>query len=322
MPPLTVRLLARIVALALVLGLGLPALAIAGPASAATAGLPLSGRVTTGGVGVDAVVVTVHDLNNEGVVVASATSNGDGEYGVAELEPGDYEVVATPAADDPRLLATATESVGIGGGDEVLDLALQVSNVRGVVSRSDGSPAAGAAVEAFAHGHHVATTYPDGSFRFAVPEGQWQLNVLPPVENPALDVGTGRTITVEDTVANADVSLARPNVRGTVLAPDGTTGVAGARVRLLDIHGSQVPGGTMVSRSDGSFGFSAPNDRYRLEVEAPEVNPDSWVGYLSAQLEITDVHTPAAPLVRDFTLRGPTVTGVVRAPNGDPVPRA
>lgn len=321
MPSLSFRVLVRIVALALVLGLGLPALG-GTAASAATTGLPLSGRVTAAGGGVDGVVVTVHDLGRDGAVVATATSNAEGEYGVAEIEPGDYEVVATPAADDPQLLATATASVSIENRDEVLDLALAVSNVRGVVTRSDGSAAAGAAVEVHAHGHHLATTYPDGSFRLALPAGEWELSVLPPAENALLDVGTGRVVTVGDAVATAGVTLAQPNLRGTVLAPDGATTVAGALVRLYDRYENVVPGGTMTSRSDGSFGFSAPAGLYRYEVEPPEVNADGWIGYRSDRFEITEAHTPDAPLVRDFGLRGPTVTGVVRAPNGDPVPRA
>ncbi|WP_243058968.1 carboxypeptidase regulatory-like domain-containing protein [Nocardioides sp. SR21] len=322
MPPLSFRLLVRTIAIALVLGLGLPVLATSAPATAATTGLPLSGRVTTAGAGVAGVEVAVRDLDREGAVVATATTNADGEYGVAELEPGDYDVVATPAADDPLLLATATAPAYVESGDEVVDLALEVSNVRGTVSRSDGSAAAGAEVEVYARGRHLATTYPDGTYRLALPEGEWELAVLPPVENPTLDVGTSRTVTVVDAVANGDVALARPNLRGTMLAPDGTTAVAGARIRLYDAADRLVAGGTTTSRGDGSFGFAAPTGRYRFEVEPPEVNPDGWIGYRSGLFELTDAHTTAAPLVRDFDLRGPTVTGVVRTPSGDPVPRA
>lgn len=311
------HVVARLLALALLLGLGLPALP--GTASAATSGMALSGQVTgPSGTGRAGVEVTVHDLDRDDLVVATATTNAEGEYGVAELAEGSYEVVATPPADDPELLGTAADEVYVGTRDEVVDLALEVSTVRGLVRRSDGSPAAGATVEVHAYGHHRATTYPDGSYRLALDEGEWTLGAQPPAENPALDVSTThRAVVVDGAVTTADITLGAPNLRGTVLAPDGETAVAGARVRVYTSDHSQVPGAVMTSRGDGSFGFDVPAGSYRLEVDPPGVNPSGWVGYRG------DAFPVAAELaVVDFTLRGPTLTGVVRAPNGDPVPRA
>lgn len=322
MPLLTIRLLARVVALALVLGLGLPALALAGPATAGTPGTPLSGRVATvDGTGVAEVVVTVHDRERD-VVVATAVTDAEGEYAVAEVDEGDYSVLATPAADDPLLLAPAYEPVSLRGADEVLDLALEVSNVRGVVSYSDGSPAAGARVSATAA---EAWTYPDGSYRLALPAGrEARLWAAPPEVNPALDVPRARTVEVaEDGVTTADLALAQPNLRGRVLAPDGTTGVAGAWVRVLNVSGQSVASLRMTSRSDGSFGFRVLPGTFRLVVDPPvEDNADGWGGTVQDGVEVTEEHTPGAPAIADVTLDGPTVTGVVRTPDGDPVPRA
>lgn len=325
MPHALSPLLTRILALAMVLGLGLPALGLTGPAAAAASGLALSGTVTgPGGTPLAGVEVTVIDVeNDEEAVVATATTNAAGEYGVAELAGGGYEVLATPAADDPALLASATKRVSVGNRDEVVDLALAVSTLRGVVHRSDGSPAAGATVAVQEYSHHRAITYPDGTFRLALDHGEWTLGARPPAENPALDVSVTRTVTVVGgAVADVDITLGRPNLRGTVLAPDGTTGVAGARVRLYDRWHSEVPAAVMVSRSDGSFGFTVPSGEYRFDVQPPAVNPDGWVGYRSNVFEVAGDDTAEAPAVQDLVLRGPTLTGVVRAPDGDPVPRA
>ncbi|HYF73078.1 MAG TPA: carboxypeptidase-like regulatory domain-containing protein, partial [Nocardioides sp.] len=238
---------------------------------------------------------------------------------------GDLGVLATPPADDPLLLATAFEPVTVFGADEVVDLELEVSNVRGVVSRSDGSPAAGARVTATSRGHHEAWTYPDGSYRLALPSGveHW-LRVSPPAQNPALDVPRVRRIDVaESGVTTADLALSQPNLRGRVLAPDGATGVAGASVQVLSPTG-HVPGSLqMVSRSDGSYGFHVPEGTWRIAVTPPvEANPDGWVDTVADGVQVTAEHTPDAPAVVDVSLEGPTLTGVVRTPDGDPVPRA
>lgn len=325
MPSLSFRLLVRTLALALVLGLGLPVLTIAGPATAGTPGMPLSGRVvTSGGAGVGGVVVTVRD-NDRDVVVATATTDADGEYAVAELGEGDYGVLATPPADDPLLLATAYQPVSVRGADEVLDLTLAVSNLRGVVSRSDGSPAAGARVVSSTRGHQEAWTYPDGTYRLAVPAG-WDVRlwVSPPEVNPALDVPRAHTVeTAETGVTTADVALSQPNLRGRVLAPDETTGVAGATVRLINMSGQTTADLRMTSRSDGSFGFRVTPGTFRVAVDPPlEANAEGWVATLQDGVEVTAEHTPAAPAIADVALGGPTVTGVVRTPDGDPVPRA
>lgn len=323
MPSLCLRVLVRIVALALVLGLGLPALGTA--ASAGTPGMPLSGRVTApGGAGVAGAVVTVRDLDRD-VVVATATTDADGEYAVAELAEGDYGVLATPPADDPLLLATAYDTVWVRGADEVLDLALVVSNLRGVVSRSDGSPAPGARVITTARGHQEAWAYPDGSYRLAVPAG-WdaRLRVSPPEVNPALDVPKAYTVEIAETgVTAADLALAQPNLRGRVLAPDETTGVAGATVRVINMSGQSVADLEMASRSDGSFGFRVAPGTVRIAVDPPvETNAEGWTGTVEDGIEVTAEHSAQSPAIADVVLGGPTVTGVVRTPDGDPVPRA
>lgn len=325
MPPLSLRLVVRMVALALVVGLGLPVLATSGPATAGTPGAPLSGRVATSdGTGVAGVEVTVLDRVRD-VVVATAVTDAEGEYAVAEIDEGDYGVLATPAADDPLLLATAYQPVSLRGADEVLDLALEVSNVRGVVSYSDGSPAAGARVSATAQGHREARTYPDGSYRLALPAG-WEARLwaAPPEVNPALDVPRAHTVELaEEGVTTVDLALAQPNLRGRVLAPDGTTGVAGASVQVVNMSGQSVADLQMASRSDGSFGFRVAPGTFRLVVEPPvEDNAGGWLGTRQDGIEVTEAHTPAAPAIADVTLGGPTVTGVVRTPAGDPVPRA
>lgn len=322
MPHRSFRLIVRLLSLALVLGIGLPALVTAAPASGATPGAPLSGRVTgaTGAALAD-VTVTVHDPEEGDVLVATATTNAEGEYAVLDLPEGEYDVIATPPADDPSLLASATRWVQVGSADEVLDVQVEVSNVRGTVRRSDGSPAAGATVEVDDWDAR-AITYPDGTFRLAVPRGDWLLGVRPPAENPGLDVATTRPLAVAGTVLTPEVQLGQPRLRGRVLAPDGETVVAGAVVRLVEPDESHVPGGLATSRSDGSFGFDVPDGSYRLRVEPPLDNPSGWGDRRTGTFSVTAAHTPASPSVQDVVLVGPTLTGVVRAPGGDPVPRA
>lgn len=320
MPTRPRRVLALLLALVLVPGVGLPALTSA-PALAATPDAPLSGRVLDrNGEGVDDVTVTV--LDEDGDVVATTTTDGEGEYAFTDLAAGDYEVLATPPFDDPGMLASASvTSVAVRGGDEVVDLVVAPSNVRGTVRRSNGAPAAGAIVEAEDWQLQRALTYPDGSYRLAVAPGRWQAGATPPADNPDLDVAVARPLVVGDDVVTLDLTLGAPVLRGRILAPDGTTGVAGASVRLQRADGRRVPGAAMASRSDGSYGFTVGAGSYVVAVEPPSVNPSGWVGATTTAL-VGAQHTPEQPAVRDVELAGPTMTGVVRTPDGEPVPRA
>ncbi|MXG90375.1 carboxypeptidase regulatory-like domain-containing protein [Nocardioides flavescens] len=311
--------LVRLLSLALVLTAGLPVLA--GVAQAADPSVPLSGRVTDRtGKAVAGTAVAVHDLDQGGAVVATATPNGEGRYSVADLPAGEYDVVATPPVDAPGALATVTSHLSLGHGDEVVDLVLPPATVTGRVTHSDGSPAPGALLVVDASPRHRATAYADGTFRLALGDGEWEVEARPATGDASLDVSAVRSFTVAGSgPVDASVALARPTVRGTVLAPDGTTAVAGATVSLVATSGRNQE---TTSRSDGSFGFAAQPGEHRLEVEPPVVNPFGWVRDQGPTFTVTRDHSPAAPLVVDARLSGPTLTGVVRSPSGAPVPRA
>jgi hypothetical protein len=311
--------LVRLLSLALVLTAGLPVLA--GTAQAAEPGAPLSGRVTDrAGKAVAGTTVAVHDLERSGAVVATATPNGEGRYAVADLPAGEYDVVVTPPVDAPGALATVTRELSLGHGDEVVDVVLPPATVTGRVTHSDGSAAPGALLQVDATPRHRATAYADGTFRLALTDGEWEIEARPAEGDASLDVSAVRSVVVDGPgPVDASLALARPTVRGTVLAPDGTTAVAGATVSLVAVDGRNQE---TTSRSDGSFGFEARPGEQRLDVEPPAVNPFGWVASQGTLFTVTSAHTPAAPLVVDARLGGPTLTGVVRSPSGAPVPRA
>ena len=334
-------LLSRVVALAMVLGTGLPVMVgvTSWPAVAEEPGggdAALAGTVVgQAGDPVEGAVVSVLEVQyDDGYyafrapeVVATATTDSDGVYLVPELADADYGLVVTPPAGDPALLASASRDTYAGDGHPVVeDFQLVVSTLRGTVTRDDGSPAAGALVEAGEiYEDGFALTGADGSFRLAPAPGETAVSAFPPVVNPALDVATRASVQVPDvgSVAMLDLRLRQPNLRGTVHAPDGTTGLAGALVRLVDLAtNATVNNGRMASRGDGSFGFAVPPGRYRLEVGPPSQDVDLVARTQGEAFEVTATDSAASPHVQDVTMLGTTLTGVVRDPAGDPVPAA
>ena len=99
--PVPVALAARFVALVLLVGVAI--VPVMSAAVAATTAAPLSGRVSVAGAAVPNASVTVHDLERDALVATTAT-DGDGSYAIAELDAGDYAVVAPPPAAAARPL--------------------------------------------------------------------------------------------------------------------------------------------------------------------------------------------------------------------------
>lgn len=332
--------LGRVVALAMVLGVGLPVLVDASswPALAEDpgAGAPLAGTVVDpAGDPVAGAVVSVLAVQYEDGyyayrspdVVATATTDTSGVYVVDELALDEYGLVVTPPVDDPALLASGSRDTYAGQDHPVVeDFQLAVSTLRGTVTRSDGSPAAGALVEAGEiYEDGFALTGADGTYRLAPDAGATDVSAFPPVVNPALDVAAHARVQVPAAGAFAvqDLQLGQPNLRGTVHAPDGTTALAGALVRLVDVGTSRaVAHGRMPSRGDGSFGFAVPAGRYRLEVAPPAQDADIVARTVGEAFDVSATDTPANPKVQNLTMLGTTLTGVVRDPSGDPVPAA
>jgi hypothetical protein len=320
--------LVRVVPLALVVALGLPVLTA--PARAVTSA-PLSGHVVdASGDPVAGATITAYAAEESvPTLAATTTTDAAGAYALDGIDPeAYYRVTATPAADDPQLLGAAGAGAN-PAADGTLDLTLRVSNVRGSVTRSDGSPAGGALIELASQNGYgtqfVLPAYADGSYRTWLDPASsagWQVVAHPPTDNPEGDVAVGQVVSpTVDGVSTVDLQLTLPDLRGRVLAPDGTTTAAGAHVRLYG-PGGHVGGYGVLSGSDGSFAFSAPpGSGYQLIVEPPATNPEGWVQN-SLAFTLADTATPAAPDVHDVTLTGATMTGVVRTPDGDPVPRA
>lgn len=316
------------VLLVALLAVGLPVAATT-PAAAAGAGTGVGGAVLgPGATGRSGIVVSAYDssASADAAPAGQATSGAGGAYAI-DLAPGRYRLAAVPPVDDPDMLVSAEDFVTVVDAKRApLDFRLEVGNVRGVVRFADSTPAAGARVEAFsADGYDELTdgrTYADGSYRLAVPAGEQQVVASPPVGDPMGHVTTRQPVTVPASgPVTADVTLRLPNVRGSVFAPGGTTGVGGVMVVLTGEFDRPVPGGTTTAANDGTFGFAVEPGNYRIQAFPPSDNPNSWVDN-TVSFAVSAGDTAAAPRHQNVELRQPTLRGRVLTPSGAPAPNA
>ncbi|HEX3812940.1 MAG TPA: carboxypeptidase-like regulatory domain-containing protein [Mycobacteriales bacterium] len=133
----------------------------------------LAGTVSTAGAGPRAgVTVTVADVRGE--VVGSALTGADGGFGVAELMPGTYTVVASAASLRPAASMVTVPASGVVRHD--VELA-GGGSVRGTVAGPGGRPLADVAIRlAGADGRLVAQGCTDGAGGYAfadVPAGEY-----------------------------------------------------------------------------------------------------------------------------------------------------
>ncbi|WP_227985364.1 MSCRAMM family protein [Nocardia spumae] len=165
-----------------------------------TAMAGLTGIVTRDDDGAPVPDARVSALDNHGDVLASAATDGDGEFGLPELPEGDVTVAISAAGFHPSAV-----SVRASGSDTArLAITLHPSaRVRGVVQGSDGRPLPDARVTLTDWVGNVVDsliTGPDGSYAFAdLDEGTYTLvaSGYAPVHNSVVVRDQGRDLDIE-----------------------------------------------------------------------------------------------------------------------------
>jgi protocatechuate 3,4-dioxygenase beta subunit len=198
-----------------------------------------------------------------GPVVRAATTDGEGLARIANIAPGDVEVMAR-APGFARQFGFAHLSAGQGASIVPMELLLVAgAPVSGVVQAADGKAVAGAQVSYQA----VSAIMPvdirrdgvmsDAGGRFqldALPAGTFRIVASHPPEAP----GASELLTLDGTTARTDVVvklLEGVTVKGVVVTSEGAP-VVGAEVRLVNVSvGGSAGAGARQTQSDANGQF-------------------------------------------------------------------
>jgi hypothetical protein len=239
-----------------------------------------------------------------GGVADVAISRSDGSFGFAPA-PGSYVLTAQPPDPNANLWTdgkTATFDVTATNTPLTKDVELSNATVTGTVRSADGTPLNRAQVVFVSHADFVASTTRTnsaGQYAFNLPPGTYGVGAYSS-RSHAEDLDLYRTVTVEALPKVVDLTLAKPNVVGTVVTADGLP-VANAYVNA---YGPDVGSGDDLVASaytddDGVFGLRIAAGAQRLVIRPPD-----WA--FDAERSFFDITVPATgALSRTFTMDRP-----------------
>lgn len=278
-------------------------------------------------------VVSIYDpMSYDPSAYASATeTRSDGTF-VLHAPAGSYEVVASPPADHPELLAdSAPEPVAITGSGATLSevtgltVALRQPSLRGVVTTAlTGEPLADAFL--FIQGNEAAnesffqstTTNAEGAYAVRVSlAGDYRVTAYPRGDDPAIGVATSRvfTVTDPDQVVAADIRLDAPSVYGTVVIEGTTTPVEQGWVSFTPDGGGYGDAVNVFTSTTGDFAASLDPGDYAVRIYASSVPNYEAV---ETEFDWTLDDTVAMPVT--FEMFRPTIRGsVTTAASGNEV---
>ena len=216
--------------------------------------------------------IVVELLDADGTVIATATTDADGNYAFAELLEGDYTVQV--AAGQVAQNGTGPQGVTIDGADAVADFVFELATISGDLSWADSGATAivGIVVELLDGNGNViatATTDADGAYSFEVLPGDYTVQVA--AGQIDQDVTAAQSVTVGANgadVADVDFVSELPTISGTITwADDAATGIAGIEVTLSN-------GQTVITDADGNYTFTVLPGDYTVDVTAGQIAQD------------------------------------------------
>jgi hypothetical protein len=231
------------------------------------------------------------------------------------LGDGTWVITAQPPMGDTTDVATST-TVVISGGSITSgspDITLAVPNVSGTVLQSataGGGPAVNTNVQAQEQNSPNGTntqTDSSGNYRLLLGDGTWVITAQPPMGDTT-DVATSTTVVISGgsiTSGSPDITLAVPNVSGTVLEsntdPAQNTNVSAQQ------QGSPNPPTNTSTDSSGNYGFDLSDGTWVITAQPPM--GDTTDAPTSTTVVISGgVITSGSP---DITLAVPNVSGTV-----------
>jgi thermitase len=256
----------------------------------------ITGSVTDAGSGSPIAGAMVTDSTR------TATTDASGEYTMADVSPGTYEVTASKSGYESSSLTVTVLEGNTALADLALTRVIVLGTVTGTVTDAgSGSPIAGAVVT---DSTRTTTTDASGEYTIAnVPPGTYQVT-----GSKSGYESSSLTVTVsEGNTAVADLSLVQIIVPGTIT---GTVTAAGGG---SPIAGATVTDGTRTTTTDASGEYTiagVPPGTYQVTASKP--------GYESSSLTVTvsEGNTAVADLALTQIIVPGTITGTVTAAGG------
>ncbi|MEL7079604.1 MAG: SdrD B-like domain-containing protein, partial [Cyanobacteria bacterium J06582_2] len=214
--------------------------------------------------------VTVELLDNNGDVVATTTTNTQGDYEFSGVVPGNYQVRQVNLTGYGDVTDTVLD-ITIGAGETVAnnDFVDELGHISGNVKSDDDdndtgdTNLAGVTVELIADGNIISTTITDGS-------GDYQFDDLLPGDYQVRQINLTGYGDVTDTVLDITIGAGETSIgndfvdelghiSGNVKSDDddngtGDTNLAGVTVELIDSNGNVLS--TTTTDVDGNYEFS------------------------------------------------------------------
>ena len=250
--------------------------------------------------------IVVELLDAAGDVIATATTDADGNYSFTELLDGDYTVQV--AAGQIAQHGTGPQAVTIGGADGVADFVFELATISGDLSWADDGATAidGIIVELLDGAGNViatATTDANGAYSFEVLPGDYTVQVA--AGQIDQDVTAPQSVTVGANgadVVDVDFVAQLPTISGTITwADDATTPIAGIEVYLSN-------GETVITDADGNYTFTVLPGDYTVDVTDGQIAQD----YNGAQSVSIGADSNYASVENvDFVYQLPTISGNV-----------
>ncbi len=251
------------------------------------------------------------------------TTDSSGLYGI-DVADGTWVITAQPPNGDSADAATSITVVVSGGaitsGPNPPDITLQVANLSGTVSESNGTtPAADTNVQVQQQNSPNGTgtnTDMNGHYGVHVADGTWVITAQPP-NGDSTDAATSITVVVSGGVITSgpnppDITLQVANLTGTVVESNGTTPAADTNVQVQQ---QNSPNGTCTNTDmNGHYGVHVADGTWIITAQPP--NGDSTDAATSITVVVSGGVITSGPNPPDITLQVANLTGTVVESNG------
>ncbi|MFS0766942.1 carboxypeptidase regulatory-like domain-containing protein [Peribacillus phoenicis] len=267
-----------------------------------------NGNPITGG----NVFIRVFDSN--GVLIKSVTAQSDGTYGILDLAPGTYNLVA----EAPNYSASTVTTVVEANQTTALDIQLApnpASVIGQVLIQGMNTPLQGAVVTSSVNGQLIASTVTDVN-------GNFQLTNLPPgnveiaVSQPgfALDVQTVNLNPGETEQITVSLATLPGAISGTIINQQTSDPISGAAITIRQFSPAGPVAGTAVTDAQGTFLVTGlPPGSYTVVAQAAAFGTQAASSVVFAN-EVSDVMIGLTPTPG-------TIQGTVRSTDGNvPLP--
>ncbi|MEI2325688.1 carboxypeptidase regulatory-like domain-containing protein [Priestia megaterium] len=233
----------------------------------------LTGTLTDAQTGPPLIGGSVNVVNQAGVTIATATTNAQGQYTIANLAPGNYTVTFGQQGYASQTVGTVIRA----NTTTTLSTALNqnVGVIAGTVTNNQGTPLIGTVINVFLNNNLVASVNTNETGTYTIPNlapGNYTVNAL--AQNFQSQVKGAQVSAFQTTTVNFALIPDPGVLTGTIIDTNGNT-VSGTIINVRTNAGGAVIGNAV---SDQSGLYTVPNlapGNYIVTATAPNLQTAS-----------------------------------------------